>query len=491
MNDEAKKRINERYERELNRGERFWPDSIFKDVIVSLGIFVLLVILATFVGVASEPKADPSDTAYIPRPEWYFLFLFKFLALYGQIPVIGKIEWLATVVVPGVGLGILTLLPFLDKSPYRYYSRRIFALTIMGTVILDIILLTVMASLPVAPNAKELAASTTLQAIGGLWIPFAVLALLVGLFIVKRDVYRESTRQSRPLYITVTGAIAMVAMTVVVCLRAGAYPKPEEVVVATTLVEQIFAGQDLYSVHCVECHGDDGKVAKIEGVEGLEGKEISPINGQDVLYTLNDATMAEVIAYGRPNAGMNPFGKTYGGELSKSEIDYLIIFMRYMWDDRFEVPAEALKPLFPPLAEGEVPSYDVHIQPIVKRYCVSCHREGKENNNYLMTSYEEILTTGDNKDKNVIAGDENGYLLQVIQGHAIPDPKDPSKELIRTMPPNRDLKPNIVDVFVRWIMNGMPKTAEEAAKLSVTPTPAAGATPGAQSAATPTVTPTP
>jgi hypothetical protein len=30
---------------------------------------------------------------------------------------------------------------------------------------------------------------------------------------------------------------------------------------------------------------------------------------------------------------MTPFGKTYGGELSKSEIDYITIFMRYMWDD--------------------------------------------------------------------------------------------------------------------------------------------------------------
>ena len=53
---------------------------------------------------------------------------------------------------------------------------------------------------------------------------------------------------------------------------------------------------------------------KIEGVEGLEGKVISPINGHDVLYTLNDAALTEVIAYGRPDAGMTPFGKAYGGE---------------------------------------------------------------------------------------------------------------------------------------------------------------------------------
>jgi mono/diheme cytochrome c family protein len=366
----------------------------------------------------------------------------------------------------------LTLLPLLDKSPYRHYSRRIFELTVMGTVILDIVLLTVMASLPVAPNATELAVSTTFQAIGGLWIPAAVLAFLVGLYIFKRELYWQSTRRSLPIWITLAGSLAMVAMTVVVSGRAASYPKPEETAVASTLVEQISAGQDLYSVNCVECHGDDGKVDVIEGVEGLEGKEISPINGHDVLYTLNDSALAEVIAYGRPDAGMNPFGKAYNAEgLSKSEIDQVVTFMRYMWDDRFELPAEALKPLFPALAEGEVPSYDVHIQLIVKRYCVSCHRAGKENNNYLMTSYDEILTTGDHKDKNVIAGDPHGYLLQVIQGTHIMDPENPSRELISVMPPKGHLKPDAVNAFVRWIMNGMPRTAEDAAKL-LSPTPA-------------------
>lgn len=477
MDNETKQKINARYERELNKGERFWPDSIYKDLIVSLGIFIVLILLATFIGVAPEPKADPADTSYLPRPEWYFLFLFKFLALYGQIPVIGKIEWLATVLVPGVGVGLLTLLPLLDKSPYRHYSRRIFALTAMGTLILDIVLLTIMASLPVAPNAEELAASTTLQAIGGLWIPTAILTILVAFYIFKRDIFHQSTRRSLPIYLTVIGGLAMVVMTVVISARAAAYPRPEEVEVATTLVDQIVAGQDLYSVHCVECHGDDGSVAIIEGVEGLEGEEITPINSTDVLYTITDSAMYEVIAYGRPNAGMTPFGKAYGGELSKSEIDYMITFMRYSWDDRFEAPE--IPELFPALADGEVPSYDVHIQPIVKRYCISCHRPDKDNNDYLMTTYEEILTTGENKDKNIIAGDPNSYFLQVIQGTPIMDPANPSEEMIGVMPPKGHLKADVIDAFMRWIMNGMPRTAEEAAVLFVEPItePAATATP--------------
>jgi len=463
MKDEIKQKINERYERELQRGERFWPDSIFKDVIVSLGIFVLLLLLATFVGVENLPKADPSDSTYVPRPEWYFLFLFKFLAIYGQIPVIGKIEWLATVLVPTIGIALLTLLPFLDKSPYRYYTRRALPLTIMAIIVLDMVLLTLMANIPtVSPDGSNLIG--ILQAIAGLFIPGVALLALVLLSLSKRaNPVRLMVRTSG------LAAVIMIGFTAAVFFLAPPVKKTEETL-ATTLPEQILAGQDLYSIHCVECHGDDGKVTKIEGVEGLEGKEISAINSHDVLYTLNDASLAEVITYGRPQAGMNPFGKAYNPEgLTKSEIDYIVTFMRYMWDDRFEAPAEALKPLFPPLAEGEVPSYEVHIAPIVKRYCLSCHRPGKDSNNYFMDTYENILTSGDHADKNIIAGDPNSYLLQVIQRHAILD--ENGKEIIGVMPPKSVLKPNVVDVFMRWILAGMPRTAADAAKLTLPPMP--------------------
>jgi mono/diheme cytochrome c family protein len=310
-----------------------------------------------------------------------------------------------------------------------------------------------------------------LQAIAGLAIPGLGMLLLV----LMNFVFKNTPAKTMIWTAGITAAL-MVGFTGGVLCLAPTVEAAETAEVATTLADQIVAGQDLYSIHCVECHGDDGAVTEITGVEGLEGKIISAINGKDVLYTLNDAAMAEVIAYGRPDAGMTPFGRAYNPEgISKSEIDYLVTFMRYTWDDRFEAPP--IKPLFPALADGEVPSYEVHIQPIVKRYCISCHREGKTNNNYLMTTYEEMLTTGDNKDNNIIAGDPEGYLLQVIQGTPIPDPDDPTTEMIRIMPPTNPLKPNVVDVFVRWIMAGMPQSALDAAALFVAPTPEAGATP--------------
>jgi len=466
MNDETKKKLDERYQRELYAGEFFWPDSLFKDAVVALGIFVLLILLATFLGVAGEPKADPSDASYIPRPEWYFLFLFKFLALYGQIPVIGKIEWLATVLVPSIAIGLLLFLPFIDKTQDRHYAKRAAPLGIMLIMVVNIVILTLLADVPTvaADDATRFVKlSASLQPLAGLAVPGVILALLFFLPRVHKDI------SWKPLaWLAGAGSIVMIGLAAAILAFAPTIAADESAV-AETLADQILAGQDLYSVQCVECHGDDGKVTVIEGVEGLEGEKISAINSRDVLYTINDASMAELIAYGRPDSGMNPFGRMYNPEgLSRSEIDNIVIFMRYMWDDRFEIPAEALQPLFPPLAEGEVPSYDVHIAPIVKRYCISCHREGKENNNYLMDTYDNVINMGDNA-PNMIAGDANSILLQVIQGHEILDAQ--GEVIIGVMPPKSTLKPNVVDAFLRWIMAGMPRTAESAAALSVPPTP--------------------
>ncbi len=461
MNEETKKQINQKYERKLEHGERFWPDSIFKDVIVALGIFLVLILLATFVGVHDAPKADPSDTSYVPRPEWYFLFLFKFLALYGQIPVVGKIEWLATVLIPGIFMGLLTLLPFIDGSPRRYYAKRTMPIGIMSIMVLGIVLLTFLADVPtVLADGSSLLG--TLQTIAGIVIPVIAYALFI--------FYAYKTKENAVRLTIITALISGVLMIVFTGAALALHQPPavETAEVPHTLADQIVAGQELYSLYCVECHGDDGATTVIEGVQGLEGLEIMAINGKDVLYTLNDASLVEVINYGRPDAGMNPFGKAYNPEgLTRSQMDYIVTFMRYIWDDRFEAPE--IKPLFPELAEGEVPSYEVHIQPIVKRYCISCHRPGIDSNEYYMVTYANILNSGENAGKNVIAGDMNSYLLQTIQGTPILDAS--GAEIIGVMPPNGSLKPDVVDALVRWIMAGMPETEAEADALSA-PTPA-------------------
>ena len=380
MDEDQKKQYLTKYYQQKQKGVKFFPDIIYKDLLVSFALFMLLVGLAIFVGVAKEPPADPSDSAYIPRPEWYFLFLFQMLKYFP-----GKIEWVGTTVIPGIAILALFLLPFYDRSPFRYWKKRKVAVSIMSVIVVGIVGLTL------------LAAATT-------------------------------------------------------------PPQEETGTLASTISEQISAGQDLYSINCVECHGAEGEGGEIKGVEGLEGYIMKPINTQDEMYTRDDATLFNIIDYGQPNLGMTPFGLGYGGELPRGDITSIVTFMRYTWDDRSEIPADvAAASAIPALGADEVPSYDVHIAPLVKRYCVSCHRSGKKNQNYLMGSYEEIMNSGDHK-PNVIPGDLNSNLILMINRQEI--------EAGGAMPPTRALKPEVIDIFQRWVAAGAPQTAEQAAALS-------------------------
>jgi ubiquinol-cytochrome c reductase cytochrome b subunit len=384
MKDEQKKTLREKYQAALQRGERFWPDSIYKDLLVSLGIFLLLILLATALGVPSEPKADPSDTTYIPRPEWYFLFLFQMLKYFP-----GKLEWLGTAVIPGLVILLLFVLPLLDRKTARHYSKRKIAIGIMAAAVAGIVILSIVAVVTTPPQ---------------------------------------------PVSAT-----------------------------ANTVQEQIALGQDLYSVNCVQCHSPDGEGGVIQGVEGLDGYKMKPINSQDEMYTRDDPSLADIIAYGQPSLGMTPFGKAYGGALSPSEISYIVTFMRYTWDDRAELPVGTNLASIPALNPGEVPSFDVHIGPLVKRYCVSCHQAGKQNGNYLLTSYDEMLHTGDNAPV-IVAGDTNSLIIQLITGHPSTDAKTGAE--IRQMPPTKLLDQSYIDMLTLWVKAGMPKTADEAAKAT-------------------------
>lgn len=392
MKDEIKQRYKEKYTLAKQRGVKFFPDIIYKDLLVAFGLFILLLGLAVFVGVPNEPKADPNDTSYIPRPEWYFLFLFQLLKYFP-----GKIEWIGTAVLPGLAVLTLFLLPFIDRNPHRHWSKRKVILSAMGVIVIGMVVLTILAAVTTPPQA--------------------------------------------------------------------------EVSAATTIGEQMALGEELYGLHCVECHGADGEGGEITSVAGLEGVILKPINDQDVMYPFTDETLYNIIAMGQPIQGMPPYGRAYGGELSPTEIEAIVTFMRYTWDDRAELPAEAsVAAAMPTLKEGEVPSYEVHVAPIFKRYCVSCHVPGKKNNNYLMRTYEEVMQSGDHA-PNIIPGDLGSNLIRMVHREEI--------EAGGPMPPTKALKPELVAILEQWVLGGAPETAEQAAQSSLESSPSpATETPG-------------
>jgi hypothetical protein len=85
-----------------------------------------------------------------------------------------------------------------------------------------------------------------------------------------------------------------------------------------------------------------------------------------------------------------------------------------------------------------------------------------------MTSYEEIMNTGDNHPNNIIAGDTSSILLRVINREDLQDLASP----VGPMPPTKALPAEIIDIFTRWVLAGAPNTPEDAAKLSAPATPA-------------------
>ena len=110
-----------RYARLKQEGVSFFPYAVFKDTLVAFLILAALCFLAWHFGAPLEDLADPTDTTYNPRPEWYFLFLFQALKFFP-----GKLEAVAAILIPGAGLGILMLVPFLDRGPGRHPLDRKF-----------------------------------------------------------------------------------------------------------------------------------------------------------------------------------------------------------------------------------------------------------------------------------------------------------------------------------------------------------------------------
>ena len=105
--------------------EPFYPRQVLFDLVFALVIIAGLGILAHFVPMDLGPKANPADTQYIPRPEWYYIPVFQWLKYWeGALAVVGIL------VIPGL-IGLLFIaLPFLDRRPERRPWKRPVAVTI-------------------------------------------------------------------------------------------------------------------------------------------------------------------------------------------------------------------------------------------------------------------------------------------------------------------------------------------------------------------------
>jgi quinol-cytochrome oxidoreductase complex cytochrome b subunit len=110
--------------------KRFWPDIIAKDIVVSVLVVAVIITLALLSGAVLEPPADPSDSSYVPTPEWYFLPLYQLLTL-----VPGSLEALVAVGVPTAFILSLLVLPLLDRRSRRGIRGRPIAAAVLVSIL--------------------------------------------------------------------------------------------------------------------------------------------------------------------------------------------------------------------------------------------------------------------------------------------------------------------------------------------------------------------
>jgi menaquinol-cytochrome c reductase cytochrome b/c subunit len=136
-----------------NEGKPFFPYAVAKDSIMAMIVIFVIVFLSLMFGAELGPKADPTTTTYVPRPDWYFFFLFEVLRVMKNVP---KFTPMATIGVPTICMILLFLLPFYDRSPERRIARRPVALAAGIATIVAMAYLTYSGANTGSPNSVDM-----------------------------------------------------------------------------------------------------------------------------------------------------------------------------------------------------------------------------------------------------------------------------------------------------------------------------------------------
>jgi len=140
-----------------DRTEPVFPNQLFRDSIFILIVFIALASFAIMFPAPLEPQADPTDSSYNPRPEWYFYFVFQLLRIFE-----GKFEIVGTMILPTIAIIALILLPFLDRNPERAPQKRKIMMAIAGLAVASVSILTIMGAKAPIVNAPAVTSQSVL-----------------------------------------------------------------------------------------------------------------------------------------------------------------------------------------------------------------------------------------------------------------------------------------------------------------------------------------
>ncbi len=161
MNQAQKEEYLREYSILKNQGKPFFPYAVAKDSIMAAIVLLVIMLLSLEFGAELGPKVNPTTTTYVPRPDWYFFFLFEILRVMRNVP---KFTDMATIGVPTLCMIMLFLLPFYDRSPERLITRRPVALASGLATIVVIAFLTYSGANTGSPNEVDLSPPSGLTA---------------------------------------------------------------------------------------------------------------------------------------------------------------------------------------------------------------------------------------------------------------------------------------------------------------------------------------
>jgi ubiquinol-cytochrome c reductase cytochrome b subunit/menaquinol-cytochrome c reductase cytochrome b/c subunit len=153
MNQAEKEQYLREYSLLKNEGKPFFPYAVAKDSLMAVIVMVVIMVLSLLFGAELGPKVNPASTTYVPRPDWYFFFLFEVLRVMKNVP---KFTPFATLGVPTLCMIMLFLLPIYDRNPERLITRRPIALAAGLATIACIAFLTYSGASTGSPNQVTL-----------------------------------------------------------------------------------------------------------------------------------------------------------------------------------------------------------------------------------------------------------------------------------------------------------------------------------------------
>lgn len=183
----------------------FWPDQVLKDAVACLGVLAVIMLLAIGKGAELSAPADPSEAYDAARPEWYFLFLFRFLRFHA-VEQFGLA--FGAIYIPGALMLVLAAMPVVAY----FKGGHKFNVAFTTAVSVGIIGLTALAMYEDSNDADHQAAVTE----------------------AERDSHRVVELAQGPNKIPVSGAVTL--------LREDPFTQ----------------GPRLFAKHCASCHQYDG-----------------------------------------------------------------------------------------------------------------------------------------------------------------------------------------------------------------------------------------